>query len=189
MKRFLCLIVVALLTWGANAQATRSYKVKTSRISFANETAAKADTMGSSDSAFCVLPPLAPGGVLPDKIQLHLPNLMAGGDSCLVFLQLLPNDKNKAINNIEESYSEYPKVGDNSRVSGYATGTDVYKSVQIATWYNGDGAKTVTISPPDSAATPRIAIVIVETAGTPVITGMDSLATSTIFLSKIYQNR
>lgn len=186
MKR-LVLIAVALLTFGANAQ-NAVYKVKTSRIAFANETAAKKDTLATLDSAFCVMSPLAIGGVLPDKLQIHLPNVMGSGDSALVFLQLYPNDKGVNVNNTDDPIAGgLSKVGDNSRVTGYTTSTDAYKSIQIGTWYYGDGAKTLTVSPPDSAATHRVGIVLVETAGAPVITGMDSLATTPIYVSKIYQ--
>jgi hypothetical protein len=188
MKR-LVLIAVALLTFGANAQ-NAVYKVKTSRIAFANETAAKTDTLATLDSAFCVISPLAMGGVLPDKIQIHLPNVMGSGDSALVFLQLYPNDKGGNVNNTDDPIvGGLNKVGDNVRVTDYTLGTDVYASIRIGTWYYGQGAKTLTISPPDSAATHRVGIVFVETAGAPVITGMQKLATTPIYMSKIYQAR
>jgi hypothetical protein len=126
--------------------------------------------------------------VLPDKIQIHRPDLMASGDSALVFLQLYPTAKGVSVNSTDDPIAGgLSEVDDNSRVSGYTTGSDVCYSVQIGTWYYPDGAKIITISPPDSAATHRIGIVLVETTGEPIITGMDSVSTTPVYVSKIYQ--
>lgn len=183
MRKIFTILLIAAVA----AVAGDAVKAKTYRISFANETAAKADTLNTLDSAFCVIPVFGPGGVMPQKITLHLPNLLASGDSAVVFVQSLPRD-NGVVNNTKISGDNvFTKLGDNKRVESAKGTANVYRSFQIGTYYHGDGARELSWSPADSGQTARAQIVLIETAGAPVITGMDSLDTSPVYLTKQYK--
>jgi hypothetical protein len=185
MKKVLLLVLVAFVA--AFAVTEDVLIINTVKLSFANETAAKLDTLQTLDSMFCVIDMLH-DGKLPETITLHLPSGLAASDSCAVFLQLLPNEEKKgAAPNFNISpnsgVSDRYRRAENTRISG-TTGTDVFKSLSLGDYSYTKQPLSITWSPKDSAVATRAQIVLVERGGAPVITGIDSLATSNVWLTK-----
>ena len=196
MKK-LALALIVLLVAGY-AIADEATTIETERISFANETVAQLDTLvASGDSAFSVISLRAKNGSLCEKITVHLPRVLASGDSAQVYLQLLPDedDAGPLDNPNVQPNSGVPsryRRSENTRIAN-STGTSVFGSLSLGNYYyaaSSLGATSLTFSPPDSAVATRGVLVFVETAGAPVkITGMDSVSTSNIFVTKTYKKR
>jgi len=188
------ILVFVLLVVGLS-MAADSYVVETEVLSFANETAAKLDTLASGDSAFCVIYQGTETRGVPAKISLFLPDVLASGDSAQVYVRELASattgrTRTLGVNKTSLNDISGFSASDNVRAPN-STGTDVYKSHLLGNYYYGNGpqgkgATVLTYSPADSVHAARVEFVFVETAGAPIVTGMDTLATSKIFLEKLY---
>lgn len=160
-------------------------RVASDIVVFANiQSAADGDTLGTGDTMACVIDQIE-GSVLSEKMSVHLPDVLASGDSCLVYLQELPSaDANKRM---EIRNSENQSYVADQAAAPRSSGAYVYNSRRIGTYYYGDGAKTFTWSPHDTVNCPRVRILIKESAGYPVILeGCDSLAVSKFRVTKLF---
>jgi len=187
MKKCIALILVL----AGLVMAADRYEVETEVLSFANETAAKTDTLQSSDSAFCVIYQGSETRGVPNKISIYLPDILDSGDSAKVFVrELLTHSAGRTRSLGVNKTSRNLNGAENARAAN-STGANVYKSHEVGAYSYGDGplgagGTVITYSPVDSIFASRVEIVLVEWAGTPVITGMDSLHTSPIFIEKLF---
>jgi hypothetical protein len=157
--------------------------LQTARVSFANETPAKGDTIQASDSMFCTIDQRI-NGKLADRITVFLPEVLASGDSMLVYGQRLLGD-NKGGGNISKN-SLNSNIGASDQVrAGQTKGKDyVFGSILLGTYSYTAQPVAFTWSPKDSAACERLNIVIVDVSnGTNVLTDIDSLATSDAYVT------
>lgn len=182
-KLFLIVLMIAANTFA------QSYRVDTEVLTFANETAAKGDTLATGDSAFSVIY-LDNGGDMPNTVTINLPGILASGDSAKVYVRQLSTfaaGKTAKLGTNTSSSNRGPTEGARAANS---TGTNVYASKLLGTYYYNAatlGACSYTWSPKDSIQGPRVEFVLVETAGAPIVTGMRALLTSLVSVTKVYQ--
>lgn len=143
------------------------------------------DSLLTTDSLVCVIDQIE-GSVLANKMSLFLPALTGQSDTITVIAQQLPSpDANKRAETRNSENQSY--VADNVAAPKSTGATYTYKKHILGGYSYGLGAMTFNWSPQDSLICPRVRILLGNAyRGTTVVTGCDSLVTSTARINKLF---
>lgn len=186
MRKIAVVILLGILAVSAFA----ADQIEGGVVTFNNaNSTAKLDTALNNDTLVCVVSQMAKG-VLADKMVLYLPKVLAASDSFNVLIQALPTTAGLGPASENRNYKNQSYKADNVAASNSTGDTYVFNTADRGDYSFTNQPQAVYWTPKtDSLATPRVRICLIATAGNPILTGADSLATSTVVIQKVFSSK